>query len=261
MARDNPKTRNVEKVITDYMKGLYTKKLNGELFTREETESISGQLNLANYLLAGEHTPLYETGSVDHKANGNAPHPSDPNEVSVDLVKKVIKSLLDRSRLEKRDGVLQYVPKAKEALQNFPILKMAEDIQITECPWNDIAFYQVSKSFSTEITNYINAQFYTNDIRAIDLGGLVMCIDLSLGQKSTLVQKRYPLSQRIANILKDFDFRMPSALQDCEIGLSESDVEEELMNDAIASQKYLSKKENSYGGKIQSPSKRKVKKR
>lgn len=262
MAEKNKKKNEAKERMLKYLRELYYKRAYGEGLTNEEEKSIKSISALARYMSEKDefkmviyaHDELPE-GIASYEERGFLV-------LSEQSFRKAYKLLEADSRVEEIDGNICYLPLREEKEEIFPILKIADNIEVTPLPHNDFAFYEVRSSISAEVANYINQQFYRHDIRAISLGDVIMCIDICIPNGSRIVKKK-PIAERVNECLKSFKLRELNSHGERELdgGYTAQQLEEQRMENDIARYEAEQEFAKRQGGTIKILPKRKVKKK
>ena len=256
MSKPQKKRSAAKEVILDFLKGLYEKERNGHSLTPNELDLISSKKMLEVAVYQSVNNKICELGITD-KAN------EDGGSASSTTIYQAINELLEEGKIEFKFHRFQYRPTEGENLTNFPILKVASEIPITPLPVQDLVFYRTGAQYASWITNYINAQFLSDDIYAVALGDVIMCMDFQIPSGFNSVAKRASLSERLTDILKTFDVQPLRKFDDAD-GYNEVEEMQMLQEHAemIATEQRKGEEKitNKYGGKVTTP-KRNVKKR
>lgn len=266
MAEKVKKKSGARESILEYLRELHYKKAHGEGLTSEEEKSIKSVSALARYMSEKDEFRMVVYAHNELPKEIVSYEERGFSVLSEQSFRKAYKQLEADGRVEEVDGNICYLPLREEQEELFPILKIADSIEVTPLPYNDLAFYGVRSSLSAEVANYINHQFYRQDIRAISLGDVIMCIDICVPNGSRIVKKK-PIAERVDECLKSFKLRELSSYGEKELvsGYTAQQIErrreEEGMESAIArheAEQELAKKQ---GGTIKNPTKRKLKKK
>ena len=252
MARTADKSPLVREIVLEYLKMLYQKECEGSALTKEEMESTTTIDNL------GKAVFRYGKGKIIEKGMVEKPE-KDIKEVSSSTVYNVIKSLQADGKIEWFDGKLHYKEPDTEENKRYPILKIADQIPVTPLPYRDVAFYRVGERYSAWVAEYINSRFHCGDIVAVNMGQIVMCIDLEVPKGATSVTKKEPLEKRVGNLLRGFSLKDYWEFDDSD-GYSEEELEQMRVRQ---NEKCMRRELNEpgWGGKIEKPLKRKVRKK
>ena len=70
---------------------------------------------------------------------------------------------------------LNYVPHLEKALEEHPILSVAQQVNITIGVPESILVLTVSNGFANSVAEYLSAQFYKEDIIFIPIGKHIIC--------------------------------------------------------------------------------------
>ena len=251
MSKRRDKGEQAEDIIRKYLGELREKERRRVALTDEERRSVSQKNFLIDAVYKYGAETICETGLGD--ASGR-------KEISRGTISGAIDRLLGSGDIEYRNHQYRGKTQQEDRYEQYPVLNMASNIQITAMPCEDVAFYRTEKRFSGLIAEYINGHFLNDDIFAVDLGGVIMCIDQCLPQKSKAVTKRKSLAVRVEKILKEFDLRGISEF-DCKDGYTESQYQTRLMKKAIKQEEEERGRESDFGGEIKTPRERKVKKK
>lgn len=251
-----------EKILS-YLQSLYFKKANQVELSAEEDVSIRSITQLSKYLSSQEkyNIHVYEPG--DTVTDYQKPTGEGFCIISYPSFRNAVEELISDGKIERTGGLIQYSPDKEEREAFFPILKMASSIDITPLPWQDLAFFQVRRGLSAEVANYINHQFYNNDIYAVSLGDIIMCIDMAVPSGSKIVVKRETVHERVTACLAPFHLNKLSDFhgKESKIGYTAAEVYEQRLLDTPSQQEEQEMLENMSGGIIKQPRKRRVKKK
>lgn len=252
MRKSAPKKDKVKRVLLDFLKSLYLKDRDGEKLTAEERSYIVQQKVLARYVYDHKEFRIFESKDKQGSAEGDV--------ISTASVIAAISELEKDELIERCNGCYQYVPTAEELATEYPITAIASKITVRPLPHDGLAFIQVPKNYCDEICSYINSRFRANDVRAVPLGDIIMCIDVSLPSDSKFVRKKETLEARIQRCMRGFNYI--DHQDDIKEGLTAIDAwaeqEQEAERQAYAN---ANNQDNNYGGKLLNPPKRHIARR
>lgn len=251
MSKRRDKGEQAEDLIRKYLGELREKENRRVALTAEERRSVSQKNFLIDAIYKYGEEKICETGIGD--AAGR-------KEISRGTISGAIDRLLGSGDIEYRNHQYRGKIQQEDRYERYPVLNMAPNIQITAMPFGDIAFYRMEKRFSGLMAEYINGHFLNDDIFAVDLGGVIMCIDQHLPKKAEVVTKRKSLAERVEKVLKEFDLRGISEF-DYKDGYTESQHQALLMKRAIKQEEEERARASDFGGEIKPARVRKVKKK
>ena len=236
MSKQPVKKKEVKEIVLSFLKNLYEKKLHGTAWSQDELNIVSQK----NSLIAYVQEQLKEQPSC--------------GDVSDNTIYKAITELVDQRRITYKDHEYLYVPTESEEQQNFPILNIAKDISIQPLPFKDFCLFETNEKYTRAVADYLGSQFSNDDIRVIPIGNFLLCLDLELPAGSSYFTKKRGLNARVSDYLKRFTLKVTQADDNSIEGLTaEQYVEEIAMLQSV-------EEEPEYGGKIDLPNKRSVKK-
>ena len=245
MARQPECKDEAKRLLTRYLKYIYKKLGKGYPLTQDESETISVKKNLVDTVYATSNGTV-----VDSNKYPKGP-PAGKMGISRATINKAIDELIESGQIRLRYGVYEYVPSEDELKKAYPILNIASDIKISPLQVDRCAFYKVQGQYAPWITEYINAQFSHDDIYAVSIGDLIMCLDIHIPSSYKSVTKRYSVEERVGDVLQPFAIRYPKYFDEAD-GLSE----EELV---LSTQEEIESAE--YGRITKDPPRRNIKKK
>ena len=210
--RPAPKRDIAKHVIRQYLEDLYNIS-HGQLL-----EIPKSDLNICkNYDRLIEHVYVLLESQEDILNPEKYDRKDYPNKtfISRNIIRYAIKELVNDCTIyyDKDNRCFRYTPSEQQISNQFPILKIAQNITITPLPYSTVVYFHVSPIYADAVVDYLNAQFKPDDVRAINLGEIIMCIEF----KTYDIQVKYdtPYDQtnasqaalfiRICKILKKFN--------------------------------------------------------
>ena len=245
----------VKDIVEEYLKHLYEKMIRGEVLTEEEKRSITQKNHLVDAVYKYGKDRIIERGITGK----NVKTGTDIVEVSRSTVYGAITALEGEGRIRKFDGSFQYFPPENGLYKQYPILKVASNIKVKPLPFQDLAFYEVDERYMAWVVDYVNSQFNSGDIVAVNLGSIMMCIDLQIPKRAKSMVKRSTLQERVEAVLKDFCLENYKNFDDAD-GYSLEEQEEARWHEFRDQTIKERKKQAEYGGKIKTL-KRKIKRK
>lgn len=246
MSRNRDKQDAAKAVILEHLRYLYHKQLQGEKLTDQEKHSVKFQENLVDYVFKQDRTKITET---DRTSSSKKMNPKNsPYEMSRPTVRKLIKEMMVLGEIEKKDGLLQYVPTPDELSSTHPILKIAKSIPVVPLKATDLSFYRVPEQYADIIAQYVNSKFFNDDIYAVPIKDIVMCMDLQIPGRSNSVVKRKDLDSRIRRELKYFNIQETKEFDDSH-GYSAEQLMDRQINQLVKDHARSELEAETYGGK------------
>lgn len=254
MANDLFKKDYVKMIIQIFLLEIEQKKANSIPLSLDELRWISNKQRLTEYVYAQKKHPVYTTDQ------NIAEEDKKTRTISESSIYNAIRQLEDEGVIEVKNHQIQLKHTDAEVSTQHPILRIAPQLQITNLPLDNIALFRVPERYASEIAHYINTQFYCNDICCVSAGGFILCFDIKLPTQSKFIIKREPLVKRVTKVLRKFNL---TSIKDSEeySGYTESDVVQQYAKSSLAAHEHQTAHEQSYGGKIVVPVKRKIKKK
>lgn len=234
-----------KRLLIRYLKSIYIKKKDGSPLSADEIAVITVKKNL------GEIVYDISGGTIVDSSDYPKGIPAGKMGISRATINNAIDELIQSGQVRKQYGVYEYVPSEDELKKAYPILNIASDIKISPLQVDRCAFYKVQGQYAPWITEYINAHFSHDDIYAVSIGDLIMCLDIHIPSSSKSVTKRYSVEERVGDVLQPFAIRYPKYFDEAD-GLSE----EELV---LSTQEEIESAE--YGRITKDPPRRNIKKK
>ena len=256
MSNNQQRTATAKKLILNYLKELSDKQLKGYKPSPEDEKRISQKNLLIQAMYELHRDEIVESGTYD------ADESNEKIKISRPTFNLAINALIGEGKIENKLGRFQYVRSTEDRAKSFPILNIASHLKITPLDISGITFYRTGTQYASWIADYINAQFDADDIHAVAINDMIMCLDLAIPASATSVAKKYTLRDRVDSILQDFDFQAPKQFDD-KNGLNEQEIQS-LKEKQAQKRAYHQRKEDellatAYGGKIKNKPARKFK--
>ena len=163
MPKSPDKTATAKAMTLKYLRELYEGRRSGKKLTETDGTNISSQKDLRDHVM----------DLLDEEISGEY-------QISESTVENAIRELKDEGKIRVVGGRFEYVPPKNEIYHFFPLLRHPKEVTITELPVIDILFFRTNPYHAQELTDYINAHFYQDDIHAVCLGDIIMCLDYDL---------------------------------------------------------------------------------
>ena len=256
MANNRNATPLAKKLILEYLKQLSDQKSKGIALSPDDKKNISQKKLLIE--------AIYKK-NTDIIVESNLASPEDKDSktaISYSTFQNAISALESERKIEKKLGSFHYIQAIEDRAKSFPILNIASHLKITPLDISDITFYRTSTQYASWIADYINSQFDADDIHAVAINDMIMCLDFAVPASAAAVTKKYTLRERIDNILQDFDFQSPKQFDD-KNGLNAQELQA-LEEKQARKRAYRQRKEDetlatAYGGEIKNKPARKFK--
>lgn len=251
----------VKSIIKDFVTHMDTKRLQGIPLTKDEQFWISQKNGLSQYIYHQQATPIYEPEQKESKAKLD-----DPGEellyISQGTIYNAITEMERGGIIEIQNGHFQMTQSDGEPYASHPILKIAPHLSITHIPVDDLVIFRAPERYADEIAHYLNSQFFCNDIYTVAVSGLIICLDVSLPEKSKYEAKHSTVEKRVKQALKYFNLEKYTD-KSIEPGYTPQQVEKRRLDEREAhlrSQVHTETEiSNSYGGIIKKRPVRKIK--
>ncbi len=158
---------------------------------------------------------LYASGQFFDLANNDTDRPL-INQICVsrNTIGNVINAMIDDGVIGKENGEYVLLPSYNASKKNYPITQIANQIEIKVLKPESMFFLEVPQNTAGMISDYINAQFYLGDIKAIPFGNIVMCMGV-LPESAFKYghikdpDAEYFTIQMLLDVLKDFNVTYP----------------------------------------------------
>lgn len=255
MASKKNCTEVARQALLKYLKSLYEQDPSGEKISAADKERISQKKNLVRAVYDLNKGKIVETGLSAEKEPGTI-------SISPATINKAIDLLMGDKIIEKKLGRYWYAPPKEELYRQFPILTVANSIEVTPLEIQDFQIYKTDRQYTPIVASYINSRFDADDIRAVCIENLILCLDFRLPGSAKSVAKSSSLYNRMEDILATFAWKEPIHFDDSN-GLTEQEIaalEEKALQKKHAREMKTAKK---YGGKLspQHTPKRNIKKK
>ena len=243
------KKNKAKQLILDYLAELHRQMLAGIPISSTDYDRCRTRDSIAEYIFSGV-TYLPDK-------NGNYTIPEFSERTVYDAVDE-----LKKDGLIEKDEIFKLVPDEDEFLKKFPILNCASKINITQMPVDSMIFFHVNENYAKELTDFINSFFHPQDVHAVCMGDLIMCVDIAPPANSPIVKKKNSLEKRVLKKLRLFNVEQ-STYYDLKKGYDSHELyqqhlkQQEKEFNAMVTE---TTEETPSGGKITDPPKRKFKK-
>ena len=139
--------------------------------------------------------------------------------ISKNTIRKAVNKLIADNKIKMGNGTFEYVPHLEKALEQHPILSVAQQVQITIGVPENILVLTVSNNLANSVAAYLSSQFYKGDIIFIPIGNHIICI--SVYPESALRKSANnpnvensstnpPIKSRIERVLHNFSLQYPN---------------------------------------------------
>ena len=217
MSKPHDKRDLVAKFICLELENIYNEN-NSRKYARKNTPRFNSKAKLIRHVLGSAsfiETKVFHSLSAMDRASVS----KEKIVVSANTVRDAINWLLDEAYIEEKDGCLVWRQKPSFDEKRFPILQIANQIEVTINVPEYIFFLMVPSEFSTAITKYLSSHFHKNDILFIPMGCFIMCV--SVLPESVLFgveEKAKPCDmpyversvERVVSVLHKFKLKFPS---------------------------------------------------
>ena len=136
--------------------------------------------------------------------------------VSRGTIRKAAQALIKEGKISLVNGSYEFTPNMQDSLDKFPILKIADSIDISIGIPEAMLVLSVKPEYAMGITDYLSALFYKKDIIFIPIHGIILCIAVLpknvLNNRSAIESHEKAtqrLHQRIALAIHQFNTSHP----------------------------------------------------
>lgn len=206
MPRAAVKARYVREFLLRELKSIYERKRD-KYIKLETLPSFPTKKSLIDYVF--ENGPFID---LEKEPKGDPSLRRAP--VSRNTVGNVINAMIDDGVIGKEDGEYILLPSYSEREKDYPIIQIASQIDIKVLKPESMFFLEVPQNTAGMIADYINAQFYLGDIKAIPFGNVIMCMGIL--PESAIKHGHFKdpnaelfVSQMLLDVLKDFNITYP----------------------------------------------------
>ena len=259
------KTKMAQRMILDYLKRLYEDNRNRNGISDEDKHHISSQDALIDHII--ELYRIEKKEEYEKRTGEKADRDFEvPDPFSYETAKKALEKLMNGvdASVRKNGKFYEYVPPIDEQCKFFPFLRHREEIVITPVGVNAIEFFRTSPYYAAELADYINSNFYQDDVHAVAVGDIVICFEYDLPDSQKIdyenpkdnqyVEKSLSLKVRVLNVLAGFRIGKLEASKEIE-GIT---YEEKMLSALQALERAQKEEEEQTGGIINNPVKRNI---
>ena len=105
-------------------------------------------------------------------------NPQKPSGSAISSWRYAINWLLEEAYIEEKDGCLVWREKPAFAEKSFPVLQVANQIEVILNVPEHVFFLTVPNGFSTAVIDYLSSYFHKGDILFIPMGCHIMCVNV-----------------------------------------------------------------------------------